>query len=155
MIKIVSGGQTGVDRAALDTALSMGVEVGGWCPEGRASEDGGIPEPYPLTELPGAGYPERTRQNVIDSDGTIIIYFTCPSGGTKLTIDFCIEEKKPYLLIDAEKVETAEAAKHIVDFVQENSIQVLNMAGPRASVEPRAYSYTSAVLETTLNYLSR
>jgi hypothetical protein len=104
LIKIVSGGQTGVDRAALDRALSMGVEAGGWCPEGRISEDGVIPATYPLSELSGAGYPERTRQNVIDSDGTIVIYFACPSGGTTLTMDYCIEEEKPYLVIDAEKV---------------------------------------------------
>ena len=85
MVMIVSGGQTGVDRAALDAALAMGVEAGGWCPEGRTAEDGIIPDRYPVIGLPGAGYPERTRQNVIDSDGTLIIYFGFPAGGTELT----------------------------------------------------------------------
>lgn len=82
-MKIVSGAQTGVDRAALDAALENGVELGVWCPEGRLAEDGIIPEKYPVKELPNSGYSERTKRNVIDSDGTVIIYFAHPSGGTE------------------------------------------------------------------------
>ncbi len=85
-MKIISGGQTGVDRA--------GIECGGWCPEGREAEDGAIPDKYPLIVLPGAGYRQRTKQNVLDSDGTIIIYFDSPIGGTELTISFCINEQR-------------------------------------------------------------
>jgi hypothetical protein len=86
MVRIVSGGQSGVDRAALDAALALGVNAGGWCPEGRLAEDGVIPDIYPLKELPMAGYRQRTKKNVIDSDGTLIIYFGFPTGGTELDI---------------------------------------------------------------------
>ena len=100
-IKIVSGAQTGVDRAALDAALECAVALGGWCPAGRLAEDGVIPSRYPVEELPRAGYRQRTKRNVVDSDGTVIIYFGYPSGGTEQTLVFCIKEKQPYVLIDA------------------------------------------------------
>ena len=80
-IKIVSGGQAGADRAALDAALACGVSCGGWCPEGRLAEDGRIADSYPIVELPGAGYRQRTRRNVQDSDGTAIFSFGPPEGG--------------------------------------------------------------------------
>lgn len=145
-IKIVSGGQTGVDRAALDAAQTCGVEAGGWCPQGRQAEDGVIPASYPVTELPGAGYRQRTKQNVIDSDGTLIIYFGYLSGGTQETLLFCIQQQKPYLLIDAEEVPEQRASQRIQSFIKQNTISVLNCAGPRASGEPRAYDYCIQVL---------
>lgn len=145
-IKIVSGGQTGVDRAALDAALECGVEAGGWCPMGRKAEDGVIPAGYPLRELPGAGYRQRTRQNVIDSDGTLIIYFSYLSGGTQETLLFCIQRRKPYLLIDAEEIPVQRASQRIQSFIEQNAITVLNCAGPRASGEPRAYDYCKQAL---------
>src|SRR3954471_20234768 len=101
-MKIVSGGQTGVDRAALDVALSLGVECGGWCPAGRLDELGRIPEHYPVRELPDGGFAERTAQNVTDSDGTIIVYRGALRGGTEDTLRVCRETGKPCDLIDAE-----------------------------------------------------
>ncbi len=150
-IKIVSGGQTGVDRAALDAALESNTECGGWCPNGRKAEDGKIPSHYPVNELKNAGYTKRTRQNVIDSDGTVIIYFATLSGGTEKTLLFCLKQKKPYLLIDATELPDKRSTKSIQDFVTNNAIKILNIAGPRASGEPLAYGYTLRVMN---HYLS-
>ena len=149
-MKIVSGAQTGVDRAALDAALESHAEVGGWCPEGRLSEDGTIPEMYPVTELPNSGYRQRTKQNVIDSEGTVIIYFGYPTGGTEQTISFCIKERKPYVLIDAEEFSIERASRKISKFVSEYSVSIMNVAGPRASGEPRAYEYARKVIKNVL-----
>ena len=149
-MKIVSGGQTGVDRAALDAALESGVDVGGWCSEGRKAEDGIIPVHYPVQELPKAGYRQRTKRNVIDSDGTAIIYFSDPTGGTEQTIEFCIKERKPYVLVDAEEIPVEQASRKIERFIKDNSITVLNVAGPRASGEPKAYAYAKRVILNVL-----
>lgn len=141
-LKIVSGGQTGVDRAALDAALHVRIDCGGWCPQGRKAEDGIIPQHYPVIELVTGGYRERTRQNVIDSDGTLIIYFDTLSGGTEQTLLFCIQQHKPYLLIDASELSVERAATRITQFVGNHAVNTLNVAGPRASGEVRAYEFT-------------
>ena len=99
-LTIVSGGQTGVDRGALDAALEAHVPCGGWCPEGRLAEDGRIPDRYPVKELPCAGYEERTRQNIRDSDGTLIVHFGPMSGGTLYTFDRCLIYGRPVHLVD-------------------------------------------------------
>ena len=138
---IVSGGQTGVDRAALDAALALGVDCGGWCPAARRAEDGTIPPRYPLRELAGGDYLARTHKNVEDSDGTVIIYFGRPVGGTERTLEFCLAANKPHLLIDASEVPVARAAARIAGFAATLRGERLNFAGPRASGEPRAYEY--------------
>lgn len=150
MLKIVSGAQTGVDRAALDAALKKNVPCGGWCPAGRKAEDGTIPELYPVEELKDGGYSERTIKNVQDSDGTVIIYFGHPSGGTEETLRYCLNEKKPYLLIDGLEVSTGRAAERIIEFLRVSPGGILNFAGPRASSEPRAYKYTTKVVDNFL-----
>ena len=150
-IKIVSGGQTGVDRAALDAALKNNTKCGGWCPEGRQADDGIIPPHYPVVEFDGAGYKERTRQNVIDSDGTVIIYFDTLSGGTEDTLLFCLIQKMPYLLIDAAELSPERTAARIQKFVTGNSIRTLNIAGPRASGEPLAYPFSLKAMNCFLS----
>ena len=142
MLEIISGGQTGVDRAALDSALKNGQACGGWCPDGRRAEDGRIDDIYPLTELPGGGYAERTLKNVQDSDGTVVIYFGMLGGGTEKTLYHCIEQQKAYLLIDAREVDSERAAVRILEFFRGLHGPALNFAGPRASGEARAYEYT-------------
>src|SRR5205814_7631989 len=119
LLKVISGGQTGVDRGALDAALALQIECGGWCPEGRLAEDGTIPKRYPVMELPNAGYAERTARNVADSDGTLVISNGVPLGGTRETVDRCIEMRKPHLIIDCARrsvQETIEVATEFVSF---------------------------------------
>lgn len=149
-IKIISGGQTGVDRTALDAALEMNVPCGGWCPAERLAEDGRIASHYPLTELADADYALRTEQNVIDSDGTVIIYFGKLFAGTKHTLDCCQKHRKPYLLLDEEHVNIEQAANSIQAFVNTHTISTLNVAGPRASDACRAYRYTLRIMNAFL-----
>jgi hypothetical protein len=146
MRKIVSGGQTGVDRGALDAALALGFPCGGWCPGERQAEDGPIDPRYPVEGLPGAGYEERTVRNVEDSDGTAVLHFGPPEGGTALTARICRQRKKPHVLIDGEVVPPDEAARLLAAFVRDNRIERLNVAGPRASKEPRAHPYAFEVI---------
>src|SRR3954447_23558628 len=98
--KLISGGQTGVDRAALDVALALGIPCGGWCPKGRKAEDGPIPERYPLTETPSGSYSQRTRWNVRDADATLILTWGQPTSGTLLTVNACRGTDKPHLVLD-------------------------------------------------------
>jgi len=149
-LKIISGGQTGVDRAALDVALRHGIECGGWCPAGRLDESGRIPEHYPLRELQRGGTNARTRQNVKDSDGTVIIYFCSLRGGTDYTLWRCIKDSKPHLLFDGAETPPEQAGRAIGDFVRNNQIEVLNIAGPRQSEWPEGYDYVSRALSAFL-----
>src|SRR5207245_7544240 len=118
LLKVISGGQTGVDRGALDAALAFEVECGGWCPAGRLAEDGTIPKRYPVMELANAGYAERTARNVADSDGTLIISKGEPIGGTRETIDRCVEMRKPYLIIDCASMSFEETIEAATEFVK-------------------------------------
>jgi Circularly permutated YpsA SLOG family len=145
-VKIISGGQTGVDRAALDAALKHGIDCGGWCPAGRLDEVGRIPDQYPVRELEHGGFTERTLQNVKDSDGTVIIYSGKLSGGTEQTVRFCVEQQRLHKLIDASKISTEDAARLIAEFVCKHKIQILNVAGPRQSEWREGYDYAFRVL---------
>lgn len=152
-LKIISGGQTGVDRAALDVALAHGIECGGWCPAGRLDEFGKIPERYPVQELQSGGYTERTLQNAKDSDGTVVIYSGELYGGTEQTVRFCCDLKRPHQLIDASKISAEGAANLVGDFFHENNLSILNVAGPRQSEWPEGYDYASRVLDILLRVL--
>jgi hypothetical protein len=146
-VKIISGGQTGVDRAALDVALKHGIETGGWCPTGRLDEFGRIPGRYPVRELETGGFTERTLQNVKDSDGTVVIYPGKLTGGTEQTVQFSVGQQRPHLLIDVSRVSGEDAAKLIGEFVRKNKIDVLNVAGPRQSEWPEGYDCAYRTLE--------
>ena len=145
-IKVVSGGQTGVDQGALAGALATGTACGGWCPEGRTSEEGPIPAMYPVAELPGAGYRERTLRNVLDSGGTAIIHDGELEGGTRLTWVFCEQRGRPSVLIDASALTRDQAVDALFEFVTANGLAVLNVAGPRASKWPGAFEYAQALV---------
>jgi Circularly permutated YpsA SLOG family len=152
-VKIISGGQTGVDRAALDAALKHNIDCGGWCPAGRLDELGRIPDQYPVNELEGGGFTERTLQNVKDSDGTVIVYSGKPSGGTEQTVRFCLEQHRPHQLLDASKIPVDEAAGLIADFVRNHKVDILNVAGPRESQWPEGYGYAYRAIEALLTNL--
>ena len=155
MMKIVSGGQTGVDRAALDVAMKHHIDCGGWCPPGRLDEHGRIPEKYPVTELPGGRFSERTLANVQGSDGTVIFYSGELSGGTDYTLQCCAEYKRPRVLLDAQIIAPGEAGKVIKYFVERVNIDTLNIAGPRESEWPGGYPYAFEALEKFLEVISR
>ena len=146
-MKIISGGQTGVDRAALDVALQHGIACGGWCPAGRLDEFDQIPARYPVQEIPHGDYSARTRQNVSESDGTVIIYDRRLSGGSSETVRFCRELNRPHQLIDASTLSTETAADMIRDFLAKQKIDILNVAGPRQSQWPGGYDYVVRTLE--------
>jgi Circularly permutated YpsA SLOG family len=146
-VKIISGGQTGVDRAALDVALKHGIETGGWCPTGRFDEFGRIPDRYPVRELESGGFTERTLQNVKDSDGTVVIYPGKLTGGTEQTVQFCVGQQRPHLLVDVSRVSGEDAARLIGEFVRKNKIDVLNVAGPRQSEWPEGYDCAYRTLD--------
>lgn len=148
--KIISGAQTGVDRGALDAALAAAFPCGGWCPADRSAEDGRIPDRYPLTPLAHGGYRARTRQNVLDSDGTVILAPGELIGGTLLTAQFCLQHGKPHVVIDASGVSEAQAAEVVLRFVAAHRIQVLNVAGPRVSGWPVGEGFARSVMAEVL-----
>lgn len=133
--RIVSGGQTGVDRAALDVAIALGIDHGGWCPAGRLAEDGTIPSRYQLEETGSAEYPVRTEQNVVDSDATAILYRGRLKGGTLLTRRICRRLQKPHLLVRLD-CDPPEVVQQWLGQVQP---AVLNVAGPRESTSRGIY----------------
>ena len=146
--KIISGGQTGADRAALDAAIKLDIPHGGWVPKGRLTEDGPIPDTYKLQEMPTESYADRTKQNIIDSDGTLIVSHGQLTGGSKLTKELANELEKPCLHIDLNSTAAFQAAVEINRWIQENRIGVLNVAGPRASKDPKIYNMVLSILET-------
>lgn len=146
--KIISGGQTGADRAALDAAIRLEIDHGGWVPRGRLAEDGVINLKYRLQEMPTDSYPLRTEQNVIDSDGTVIISHGKLTGGSDYTRQMALKHNRPWLHIDLNQTPGFKAAEKMIDWIRQYRIAVLNVAGPRASGDPRIYKAVLGVLET-------
>jgi hypothetical protein len=145
--KIISGGQTGADRAALDFAIKHQIPHGGWVPKGRLAEDGPLPDSYALHEMPTNSYPARTERNVIDSDGTLIVSHGKPTGGSDLTRKFAIKHGRSWLQIDLNQTDHTDAAAKIKEWIVQEEIAILNVAGPRASKDPRIYNKVMEVLE--------
>ncbi len=145
--KIISGGQTGVDRAALDVAMELGIPCGGWCPAGRRAEDGILDKKYPLQETESYRYDVRTRLNIADSDGTLIISPTPLTSGTALTRTFARKTDKPLLIISPNALFDAEL---IEPWLKEYRIAILNIAGPRESSQPGIYQQATELLKEAL-----
>ncbi len=146
-LRIASGGQSGVDRAALDAALALGLPAGGWCPRGRIAEDGRIARRYPLQETPSADYAQRTEWNVRDSDGTLILNRGALGGGTLLTARLAARYGRPCLVVQLERrVDLARARA----WIARHRIRTLNIAGPRESKRPGIYVAARAMLTPLL-----
>ncbi len=146
-MKIISGGQTGVDRAALDAALSLGLPIGGWCPRGRLAADGRVPDHYPLQETESIDYLQRSERNVEDADATLILIRGQPTAGTRQTIEFTHAHGKPCLVVDlAKKVDH----RGLKIWLKAFEVAVLNVAGPREGKMPgihqQALEYLLAAL---------
>jgi hypothetical protein len=150
--KIISGGQTGADQAALDVAIKLGVPYGGWVPAGRRTEAGPLPDSYQLREMPTAAYAERTEQNVLDSEGTLILSHGELSGGSDHTRTMAIRHQRPWLHIDLDRTPAFAAVQQIVAWIREHAIEVLNVAGPRASEDARIYHETAKIMESVCYY---
>jgi Circularly permutated YpsA SLOG family len=145
--KLISGAQSGADRAALDFAIDHRIPHGGWCPLGRKAEDGTIDPRYNLQETPSSGYVQRTEWNARDSDGTVV-FSIAPvlTGGSKKTVELAHKHRKPVIHI-ARDGGSGLPAQALLRFVQDNKIKVLNIEGPRASKEREVYDFARATLE--------
>ena len=133
-LKIISGGQTGVDQGALDFALDQNLKCGGYCPKGRKSEKGTIPYRYPVTEIESEEYFERTKRNIVESDGTLILKDKIEiRNGVLDTVNLCKQLSKPYKIVN---IDTSEQNKEVMNWIFELDIQILNIAGNRESVNP-------------------
>ena len=141
---IISGGQTGVDRAALDVALQLGIACGGWCPAGRSAEDGRIPDRYPLAETPAADPAQRTARNVRESDGTLILADMPLAGGTEYSAEVAQRLGKPLLIVPPD----AGQAPDVAAWLANRTIRILNIAGPRESEVPGVYARVANFLRT-------
>lgn len=151
ILKIISGGQTGADRAALDVAIRNGIPHGGWLPKGRLTEAGPLPEKYRLQEMATESYPQRTEKNILEADGTAILSHGPLTGGSALTEQLAKERGKPLLHLDLEEMSLPQAARLLHGWLVNKDIQVLNVAGPRASTDPEIYAATTEVLELALH----
>jgi hypothetical protein len=141
--QVISGGQTGVDRAALDAAMECGIPVGGWCPKGRKAEDGFVPRRYPLKETPSGSYVQRTTWNARDSDATVVLVLGELEGGSLFTTQVAAKLGKPCLVAD---LELYKAAEIVADFLDAQRVRILNVAGPRESKQPGIHGRALRVL---------
>jgi hypothetical protein len=146
--RIISGGQTGVDRAALDVAIRLGIACGGWVPRGRRAEDGPIPSRYPVREMESRAYASRTRRNVCDGDATLILTRGRPTGGTALTVACAAGLGRLHRIVD---LEGAPLPADTRAWLCENAVGVLNVAGPRESTSPGIYDEAAAFLQAVLS----
>ena len=143
--KLISGGQSGVDRAGLDVALAIGIDCGGWCPKHRRAEDGRIPHRYPLVEADSPNYAARTALNVRDSDGTLILAPGELTGGTALTRDLALRYGRPVFVVDLDQDPDFEAVE---GWLANNRIRTLNVAGPRESQQPGIHDRAAEFLKS-------
>ncbi len=145
-ITIISGGQTGADQAALDAAIFLRFPHGGWINRGRKTEAGPLPNKYLLKEIESSRYRDRTKKNILTSDGTLIFSFGPLTGGSALTEALAIRHDRPCLRLDLDLITATQAATALLAWLREHNIRILNVAGPRASNEPRIHGAVYSIL---------
>ena len=150
-MKLISGGQTGADRAALDAAIALKIPHGGWLPKGRKTEAGPLPQHYHLKELDSGRYRDRTEKNITASDGTLICSFGPLTGGSALTEALALKHNRPCLHIDFNYYSPTKAVTTVEKWLAEHALNIVNVAGPRASGEPRIYTAVYTLL-TSVNW---
>ena len=151
--RIVSGGQTGADRGALDAAIALGIAHGGWCPKGRRAEDGEIPARYRLDQTPTRDYRVRTRRNVDLADATVVFARGALAGGSRLTVEIARRRGKPVLILDLADLRAvrADAVEELRAWIVRNEVRTLNVAGPRQSEAPGLHEEVRSFLEEALD----
>ncbi|WP_163337228.1 putative molybdenum carrier protein [Desulfopila sp. IMCC35008] len=149
--KIISGGQSGADQAALDAAIAKGCPYGGWLPKGRKTENGPLPLRYIMSEMGSGDYRKRTEKNVLDSDGTLIVSHGELTGGSLLTRIFAGKHKRPCLHIDCLSGSDERRLAEVLEWLRENRVEVLNVAGPRRSGDPVIYQAVRELIEEVLS----
>lgn len=152
---VISGGQTGVDRGALDACLEQEFPCGGWCPLGRLAEDGPIPFRYPLIELHSPYYDDRTRKNIEESDATLIISNGKLSGGTLLTANYAKRVRKPVFVFEVAPFFVDQTMENLIDFIEAYQVETLNVAGTRASLWDKAYLNSRYIVSRLLVEVNR
>ena len=153
--KILSGGQAGISRGALDAALALNVLCGGWCAQAARDGLGDFPEHYPLEEKVDPDEWEGVRRNVLDSDASAIIYYRVVEGSAEETLDDCVQQGKPYRLIDADELQPGQAAKILSDFIKDCGAFSLNVVGPQSLDDVRGHKYGQDVVRLLVETLRR
>jgi hypothetical protein len=148
--KIISGGQTGADIAAIDAAIECNFSYGGWLPKGRKTEDGPLSDKYQMQEMTRGGYPKRTEQNIKDSSGTVIFTHSKLTGGSRLTGNLAESWGKPWLHINLSQVDNKEAVSILSSWLKKNQVEILNVAGSRASKDPEIYTKVFEIIKALL-----
>ena len=149
--KIISGGQTGADRAGLDVAMELGLTIGGWVPQGRRAEDGAVPARYDgVVETNSGSYEHRTELNIRGSDATVIFTFGPSNGGSALTERLARSLRKPVLVLDLDRHTPDEAITLLREWLEQTRPRILNVAGSRLSEEPRIVDPTTRILRGAL-----
>ena len=149
--KIISGGQTGAEQAALDVAIELNIPHGGWIPKGRKTENGRLPDKYHLKEISSINYPQRTELNILDSDGTLVISYGDLTGEPALAQGLAKKHRRPCLHIDLNEMEPAQAAAVVCSWIDTREIEVLNVDGSRASKDSKMYEATRTLLKVVIN----
>ncbi len=149
--KVISGGQTGADKAALDVAIELGIQHGGWIPKGRMVEDGRLTDKYKLQETKNIGYSQCTELNILESDGTLILTHGKLTGGSVLIQQISKKHNRPCLHIDLNEINEPKAVQIISTWIEARKMKTMNVTGPRVGKDPEIYEAAKRILITVFS----